>query len=381
MIWIVFLLAIGLVALFLWSQRQISELSMQLSRQNSEISTYKEKLLYAEQVQDWLMNAIDGAIVLLNSSQVVVMANPAAIRLAGNPMVGDTFIAALRHNVLDELVQQSLQMSEDEISDRVVEIKGSIFQLRIRKVKHQQHVFQLITMIDISALKRAERARRDMVANISHELRTPITTIGLLAETLEDDEVRRSKQGRKMIGSIRRELDTLTQIVQEMRDLSRIEQGQMIIKMTENPLKEIVLAGTEPLMALAESKNQVITVEVASDTVVLADRFQVERIVKNIVHNAIKFTPPEGKIHVKTQVADAEATIMISDNGIGIPAEDVSRIFERFFQVDRSRKDGTGLGLAIARHIVIAHGGKIWVESEEGAGTRFLFTLPLATKG
>lgn len=370
----------GMIALLFTMQRRINTLNDQLSSYRHNQSEWQEKLSYASMVRDWLMNTIEGGIILLDASQVVVMANPSAVELAGSPMVGDTLIAAMRHNGLDELVQQSLRADEDEIIERFLDIGGKIFQARIRRLKRDQQSFQLLTLLDVTALKRAERARRDMVANISHELRTPIAGISLIAQTLEDDDVRKSKQGRKMIASIRREIDTLTQLVEEMRELSRIESGQMPLKLTPTPLKETISAGTDAFLALAESKHQKIVVEIPEGVTVLADQVRIERVLKNILHNAIKFTQEGGTILVRATTANGDATVAIRDDGPGIPDEDLPRVFERFFQVDRSRKDGTGLGLAIARHIIIAHGGKIWAESMQGAGATFFFTLRLASE-
>jgi two-component system phosphate regulon sensor histidine kinase PhoR len=166
--------------------------------------------------------------------------------------------------------------------------------------------------------------------------------------------------------------------VQEMRDLSLIESGQMPVRMTPTSLHMVVQASIEPLLTLAENKAQVITIDVPENILVLADERQIQRAIKNIVHNAIKFTPEGGQIDVTTAVTDEEAIIAVRDSGPGIAAEEVTRIFERFYQVDRARREGTGLGLAIVRHIVMSHGGRTWAESVEGQGTTFFIALALA---
>ena len=186
------------------------------------------------------------------------------------------------------------------------------------------------------------------------------------------------KKSRKIASEIRREVNTLTQLVQEMRDLSLIESGQMPVRLTPDNLLDIITAGVEPLLTLAENKEQTITIDVPGDILVLADDLQIRRAVKNIVHNAVKFSPNGGQIHITATTTEDEAIIAVKDTGPGIPAADLERIFERFFQVDRARRTGTGLGLAIVRHIVLAHGGRVWVESVEGAGATFYFALALA---
>jgi two-component system phosphate regulon sensor histidine kinase PhoR len=237
----------------------------------------------------------------------------------------------------------------------------------------------VLTLRDVTELQRLERSRREMVFNISHELSTPITAIGLLADTLLNvAEKEKPRRLRKMAKDIRRETDTLTQLVQEMRDLSLIESGQMPVRLTASNLLSIVQSSIEPLLTLVESKNQTIDMAVPEDVYVLADELQIQRAIKNILHNAVKFTPEGGQIRIVATRHDNEAVLAVSDDGPGIPVDDLPRVFERFFQVDRSRREGTGLGLAIVRHIVMAHGGRTWVESVEGEGSTFYIALALA---
>ena len=237
----------------------------------------------------------------------------------------------------------------------------------------------VLTLHDVTELEHLERARREMVANITHELSHPITAIGLLAETLLNvAEQEKPKRIRKMAKNILREANTLTQLVQEMRDLSLIESGQMPIRLTPTPLDAVVNAAVEQLYTLAENKAQTVAVHVPPEITVLADAEQMQRALKNILHNAIKFSPSKAQITITATADDNEAIIAVQDNGPGIPQEDLARIFERFFQVDRVRRGGTGLGLAIVRHIVRAHGGRVWAESTEGEGATFYIALALA---
>lgn len=336
---------------------------------------YRLSLDHVQALQQRLVDASNDGIVLIDDQQKVVAANATAIRFFKNPMVGETAVAAMRHHSIQNILQHSTKSDENET---LLETREGTCQVKLSKFTTVQGYAMLLTLHDVTALNRAKRARHEMVSNISHELRHPITNIGLLTETLMDPSIRKSKKGRKMLETIQREVETLKQLVQEMQDLARIESGQMPIKLVPISLSIPIENGTEPHRALAETKGQVIKIEVPDSIMVLADNLHIERVVRNLVHNAVKYTPEGGEIQIRAFAEADEAIISISDTGPGIPEDERERIFERFYQVDKSRHDGTGLGLAIARHIVLAHGGKLWVESLENEGSTFFFTLPLS---
>ncbi|MCB9435623.1 MAG: PAS domain-containing protein [Anaerolineales bacterium] len=338
---------------------------------------YRVQIEQMQALQQRLLDASHDGIVLVDEQQKVVATNTAAARFFKNQMIGETAVAAMRHHGIQNLMQQTAKNDENET---LLETREGTCQVKLSKFATSQGHATLITLHDVTALNRAKRARHEMVSNISHELRHPITNIGLLTETLLDPSIRKSKRGRKMLETIQREIETLKQLVQEMQDLARIESGQMPIKLVPIPLSMPIENGTEPHRALAEAKEQHITIEVPDNVLVLADSLHIERVVRNLVHNAVKYTPEGGSIHIRATIEADEVLISISDTGFGIPEEERERIFERFYQVDKSRHDGTGLGLAIARHIVLAHGGKLWVESVENEGSTFFFTLPLSDK-
>lgn len=330
-----------------------------------------------QDLQQYLVDASRDGIVLIDSHLKILVANAVAIRFFKNPMVGETVVAAMRYQSIHDLIQQT---SKSETNETLLETKEGLFQVTLSGFSISQEPMQLMTLHDVTALNRAKRARHEMVSNISHELRHPITNIGLLTETLLDPALRKSKKGRKMLQTIQREVDTLKQLVQEMQDLARIESGQMPIKLVPLLLKIPIENGTEPHRALAEAKSQTITIDVPENLAALADPLHIERVVRNIVHNAIKYTPEGGKIQIQAVGQGEEVVVSIADTGPGIPQDEQARIFERFYQVDKSRHDGTGLGLAIARHIILAHGGRIWVESTQNHGSTFFFTLPLSNE-
>jgi two-component system phosphate regulon sensor histidine kinase PhoR len=331
-----------------------------------------------EQMRDGLFRATDDALMVLDGEQRVLFANPAAEAILGEGLVGQIITQAVPEPELELFIQDS-QIVNGEGMERRIDLGKHVYNVRAITAANGTYAFEILSLRDVTQMQRLERARREMVSNITHELSTPITAIGLLADTLLNlAEQGKTKKTRKMAKDIHREVDTLTQLVQEMRDLSLIESGQMPVRMTPTSLHMVVQASIEPLLTLAENKAQVITIDVPENILVLADERQIQRAIKNIVHNAIKFTPEGGQIDVTTAVTDEEAIIAVRDSGPGIAAEEVTRIFERFYQVDRARREGTGLGLAIVRHIVMSHGGRTWAESVEGQGTTFFIALALA---
>ena len=232
---------------------------------------------------------------------------------------------------------------------------------------------------DVTEMVRLNRARRDMVANISHELRNPVAKIRLIIDSLfhEADKPKR-KKSIQSLRDIARETDSLQWIVQEMLDLSMIESGQSIVRMVDVPLSEMVMEAVERMAEQAANNNMVVTADVPEDLIVLCDRDLTRRVIINLLHNAIKYSPEDTEIGVVATDNGEHVTVSVYDEGPGIPAEQTGRIFERFYQVDASRTktEGTGLGLSICKHIIEAHGGKIWaIPSEEAGGGRFAFTL------
>ncbi|MGB9594601.1 MAG: sensor histidine kinase, partial [Anaerolineae bacterium] len=213
------------------------------------------------------------------------------------------------------------------------------------------------------------------------ELRTPLASLKALVETLRDSATDDPQAARRFLDRMDTELDALIQMVRELLDLSRIESGQVSLAFAPTPIDKIVMPPVERLRLQAERANLSLTVHIPPDIPpVKADAEALHQVLTNLLHNAIKFTPPGGKITVAVQPTESEVVVSVSDTGVGIAAEDLPRIFERFYKADRARSGGgTGLGLAIAKHIVQAHGGRIWAESEEGKGSTFYFTLKAYT--
>jgi two-component system, OmpR family, phosphate regulon sensor histidine kinase PhoR len=254
--------------------------------------------------------------------------------------------------------------------------------LRARRVSYDGGVW--VVMEDVSELRRLQRIRTEFIDNLSHELRTPLTTVRLLTETLalELERTELPPRIRDSIIQIDVETGQLVQMVNELMDLARIEQGETPLDLADVDVGVVIERTIDRLRPYAERQGVVLRGEVpasVAERAISADEQRLGQLLINLVHNAVKFSPDGGDVTVRLHSAANELMLEVEDRGVGIPPDELERIFERFYKVDRARPregGGTGLGLAIARHISERHGGRIWVESEEGSGARFFVALP-----
>jgi two-component system phosphate regulon sensor histidine kinase PhoR len=233
---------------------------------------------------------------------------------------------------------------------------------------------------DITRLKELEKIRQDFVANVSHELRTPLTTIKGYAETLLDGALKEDV-ALQFVSVIKRHTDRLTKIVEDLLTLSTIESKEFHLKKERLSISELIRDAVDFVKEAADKKKISISEkETTSSLMVEADRNYLEQVLVNLLDNAIKYGREGGEIEISTAEKDQkEIEISVRDNGMGIPREDLPRVFERFYRVDKGRSQalgGTGLGLSIVKHIVQAHAGRVWAESQLGEGSTFYFTLP-----
>ena len=236
----------------------------------------------------------------------------------------------------------------------------------------------LVILQDLTQIRRLETVRRDFISNISHELRTPLASLRALVETVNDVALDDPPAAHHFLAQMEGEVQTLSQLVNDLLDLSAIESGNARLERTTLDLTALVRRAAARLQPQAGRAG--ITLSALGDgkpMSVLADGGRIEQVLLNLIHNAIKFTPSGGSIECRVTASRAQVAVSVRDTGVGIGAADLPRIFERFYKADKARAGGgSGLGLAIARHIVEQHGGSIWAESIEGKGTTMVFTLP-----
>jgi two-component system phosphate regulon sensor histidine kinase PhoR len=239
-----------------------------------------------------------------------------------------------------------------------------------------------LVLEDVSELRRLQRIRTEFIDNIAHELRTPLTTVSLLAETLALEADQLPRRTAERIAKIEVETGHLVQMVNELLDLSQIESGGAALVLHDVDLAHLANATVERLSLFAERQGVRLVVEAGGPVpLVRSDGERLGQALLNLLHNAVKFSPAGAEVVVRVVAGEHEAIVTVVDHGPGIPRAALPRVFERFYKGDRARTrgvGGTGLGLSIARHIVEAHGGRIWVDSEEGSGSTFGFAVPLA---
>lgn len=315
------------------------------------------------------------ALLFLDDNRQVTWANAAAWELfnGGRPAVGQPFIALVRDYELNQALTDALagnraMMRQAGLGERTLRIW----------VTPIPGAGAAAVMEDVTELQRLGRARRDFIANISHEIRTPLSNIDLAAQTLQSAGQGDAELRRRMVSQIQVQVQILSQLSQEMMELAQIESGQVLLKLESAELWPMIERTVTNLQPQAAVKQQRLSLLVPEGLTALIDEAMIARVINNLIHNAIKFSQEGGEITVTAEATGEDVRICVKDSGPGIPKEDQSRVFERFYKADRARsRGGTGLGLAIARHIVEGHGGQIWVESIPGRGATFCFTVPI----
>jgi two-component system phosphate regulon sensor histidine kinase PhoR len=339
------------------------------AQRDLENTRQAEQSLHAWQTS--VGSAVEEALLTLDTAQHVVWANEKSVKLFG-ASVGKSLIEATRLYDLETLVADTFHATEP--MERRVTLNGSTYLARTALLGRGNLV---LALQDVSEVQRLGRARRDFVANISHELRTPLASIRLLVETLQAGALSNPPVASEMLSKINIEMDALSQLARELLDLALIESGQMPLKLQRTDLHDLAQTQMQRFTPQAQQKQQTLDVDIPAGMCALADGEMIGRVLSNLLHNACKFAPSGGRISVSAHLDQDDVTLSVTDTGPGIPPEDLARIFERFYKVDRARgQSGTGLGLAIARHIVEGHGGRIWAESSLGHGATFRFTLP-----
>lgn len=328
-----------------------------------------------------VLDHMTDGVLIVNDSGSVELLNTAAeklFKIKNNEAIGRSVNEMMHHYSLGEVWEKIKDGGSETIT---IEMGTEHKYLQITGIDLEKDLpgRAMLLFEDLTQTHKLEIIRRDFVSNISHELRTPITGIKAISETLLDGAMDDPPAARRFLVRLDNEVDNLIQIVNELLELSRIEAGRSNFEFQRLNPCELINNAVERMTLQAEKAGVILTQDCPEGlSPIFADPTRIAQVFLNLIHNAIKFTPDGGHIHLTAWKNDNEVVFMVQDDGVGIEKKDLKRIFERFFKADRARSGGgTGLGLSISRHIVEAHGGQIWAESEENAGSKFLFTLPV----
>jgi len=329
----------------------------------------------------YLLSLVEEGIFVLNGRREIQYMNDSASRIfsSGAAGVGNlTFIEVVRDYECDDLVKKCINTGDFQAA--CVKVRGKKQYLDIEVSPGPRSHNYTVIVKDLTEKRQLEEIRRDFIANISHEFRTPISSIKLIAETLADSPPENPDVYKDFLVRINTEADKLAHMTNELTELSVLENDETTLDKKPLKIDGLVRQVVQRLQAQADNKALKLSLDIQQDLPdLIIDPSRIEQVLLNLIHNAIKFTEREGSVRVSVRKLVNEVIFSVSDTGIGIPANELPRIFERFYKVNKARDDmGTGLGLAISRHIVAAHGGRIWAESVEGKGSTFFFTLPVA---
>jgi two-component system phosphate regulon sensor histidine kinase PhoR len=330
----------------------------------------------------YLLSLIEEGIFVLDGHREIQYMNDSAARIFGSSVAGGgnlTFIEVVRDYECDDLVKKCISTGDVQAASVKVRGKKQYLDIEVSPGPRSQNFIVIVK--DLTEKRHLEEIRRDFISNVSHEFRTPISSIKLIAETLIDGALKDAEVSRGFLHKINVEADKLAHMTNELTELSMMENNEATLDKNSLKIDELVKQIVQRLQAQSDKKGLTLSVDIEQvlpDLVI--DPYRIEQVLLNLIQNAIKFTDPGGSITVSVKKHNNNVLFSVSDTGIGIPANELSRIFERFYKVNKARDDeGTGLGLAISRHIIAAHGGKIWVESAEGKGSTFFFTLPFGS--
>lgn len=359
--------------------RRAEEQVSPLQQRHEEVSA---DLQYYRLLLQHVMESLRDAVVLVTAEGTIALANPAASRLLGEGLLGQTLLQRTLCYDLNLLLTRCVQTRRPQHAElRLNHPQPRTVFVRVTPLPTALNAAEaayLVVLTDISELRRLEQVRSDFVANVSHELRTPLASIRANAEALLESPPDDTTIQQRFLSAIVQQTERLTRITDDLLVLAKAE-ARPIPRTQEINLYELLRSLVEQVRAQAEAARVTVVVEVPNDFVVYAQRDQLEQVLWNLIDNAIKYNRPGGKVSVRATKRGDSSEIVVEDTGIGIPHGHLERVFERFYRVDKARsraKGGTGLGLSIVKHLVEAHGGQVWVESELNVGSRFGVVLP-----
>ncbi len=376
---------LGGILLALYFARRLyirySALRQQLHDLNEQVETLNLELTRQQRRRLALIDGMPIPLLICDEDAMLRYANRVALEwfgfryMTGKSLLALTFCYDLYLLMLKAARRMGTVSSEVTLSfPRERHVEATIWYLG----EADSHHLFAIALLDKTELLHLEQVRRDFVANVSHEFRTPLASIRSLAETIHNDPQMPLETRQRFLNLIIQEADRLTRIADDLLTLTRVESLQPVKEVFA--LEPVIQQAIQEMEAEAQRHQVHVRAELQPDLKLFANRDQILQVVLNLLSNAIRYNKPQGSVVVRTYQEDGNAVIEVADTGIGIPSEALPRIFERFYRVDKTRsreQGGTGLGLAIVKHIVEAHGGQVEVESEYRVGSTFRVRLPI----
>lgn len=336
---------------------------------------------------DVLQKVLDSApeaVVVVDEAMRIAASNPVAYQAFGRgngPLPGMRLSEVIRDPKLHDAFRHTLRSrASSEVKLEIISAARSSYEVRIAPLELSARPLAIGFFYDVTQIERLERVRQEFLSNISHELRTPLTSIIAFVETLEDGAIDDSENNRRFLSVIHRNAERMNSLIADILELSLIESGKVSIDKTQVRLGHLVGEIFASLGSKAAERGVRLVSEVPDDCRVMADQGRLEQMLTNLIDNAIKFNNEGGSVEVGCRGEGSSVVISVSDTGEGIPKENLQRVFERFYRMDRGRTravGGTGLGLAIVKHLARLHGGEVSAVSELGRGTTFSVELPV----
>jgi two-component system phosphate regulon sensor histidine kinase PhoR len=362
----------------------LDRLSHSLNQTAARLDRTIHTLTEERNLSSAILGSMVEGVLVVNGAERVVFANQSfaeILELKPPPQPGSGLVEVVRQTELIEAARKVLA-GEPRVESEIVTgtLRQHFFAATVASVRAAETNGAVIVLHDITDLRKLERVRRDFVANVSHEFRTPLTAIQGFAETLLAGAMNDPQNRERFLGIIVEHSRRLARLTEDLLMLSKMDADRLELEVRRIPVRPFVESCIETSTPRAKEKELKLVVNLAERVPDIAgDRRRLTEVLQNLLDNAIQYTPAGGQIMVSASLKNSEVIFTVSDTGIGIPQADQPRIFERFYRVDvaRSREvGGTGLGLSIAKHLIENHGGKIWVESDVGRGSQFHFSVP-----
>lgn len=359
------------------SQDEIGQLAKTFNGMAERLQLTLKDSIEKQNKLEAILKSMDSGVIAVDRNYKVIMINPYAEKIFGiqKNIIGKNLMDNIRDYELEKVFKSNEESKEIIIlwpRKKVLKVKTADI------ITDREHIGTVAVVQDITDIRKLENMRSQFVANVSHELKTPLTSIKGFAETLRYVEDSATRE--KFLSIIDDETDRLTRLISDILTLSDIEQHKDLKVKEDIQVAQCILDAYNLMKNTADKKQIFMQMEIEGQPIIFGDKDKFKQMLINLIDNAIKYSEQEDSVFVGTKIENSKCIIWIKDTGAGIPKEHIPRLFERFYRVDKARsraRGGTGLGLAIVKHIVLGFKGEIFVESEVGKGTKFTVQIPL----